>query len=79
LRRQLNYKTSWQGGQLIVADRFFPSSKACSACGMVKAKLSLTERVFTCERCGLVIDRDVKPQRTYFCSPSVAEALAEPR
>jgi putative transposase len=42
-----------------VADRFFPSSKTCSACGMVKAKLSLTERVFTCERCGLAIDRDV--------------------
>jgi transposase len=59
LRWQLNYKTCWQGGQLIGADRFFPSSKTCSDCGMVKAKLSLTERVFRCERCGLVIDRDV--------------------
>jgi putative transposase len=63
LRWQLNYKTCWQGGQLIVADRFFPSSKTCSACGMVKAKLSLDERVFTCEECGLVIDRDVNAAR----------------
>src|SRR5579875_197957 len=59
LRRQLGYKTGWRSGRLIVADRFFPSSKTCSACGMVKAKLSLAERVFTCEGCGLVIDRDV--------------------
>jgi putative transposase len=63
LRWQLSYKTSWRGGQLIVADRFFPSSKTCSACGMVKAKLSLAERVFTCEGCGLVIDRDVNAAR----------------
>jgi putative transposase len=66
LRRQLNYKTCWQGGQLIVADRVFPSSKTCSACGMVKAKLSLTERGFTCERCGLVIDRDVNAAKNLF-------------
>jgi transposase len=59
LRRQLSSKTSWHGGRLIVADRFFPSSKTCSAGGMVKAKRSLDERVFACEGCGLVIDRDV--------------------
>jgi transposase len=63
LRRQLGYKTSWRGGGLIVADRFFPSSMTCSACGMVKAKLSLAEGIFTCERCGLVIDRDVNAAR----------------
>jgi IS605 OrfB family transposase len=63
LRWQLSYKTSWRGGQLIVADRFFPSSKTCSACGMVKAKLSLAERVFACEGCGLIIDRDVNAAR----------------
>jgi len=56
---QLKYKTSWSDGSLFVAaDRFFPSSKTCSDCGTVKAKLSLSERVFTCE-CGLVIDRDL--------------------
>jgi IS605 OrfB family transposase len=63
LRWQLSYKTSWRGGRLMVADRFFPSSKTCSACGRVKAKLSLAERVFTCEECGLVIDRDVNAAR----------------
>jgi putative transposase len=63
LRWQLSYKTSWRGGRLIVADRFFPSSKTCSACGMVKAKLSLAERVYWCEGCGLVIGRDVNAAR----------------
>jgi putative transposase len=56
---QLAYKTSWSDGSLLVAaDRFFPSSKTCSGCGTVKAKLSLSERVFSCHACGLVIDRD---------------------
>ena len=41
LRRQLGYKTIWYGSRLVVADRFFPSSKTCSACGWVKAKLTL--------------------------------------
>jgi putative transposase len=56
---QLNYKTSWSHGSLLVAaDRFFPSSKTCSGCRTVKAKLALSERVFTCHACGLVTDRD---------------------
>jgi putative transposase len=62
-RRMLGYKTAWNGGTLITADRWFPSSKTCSRCGMVKAKLSLSERAFTCESCGLVIDRDVNAAR----------------
>jgi putative transposase len=44
---------------LVAADRFYPSSKTCSDCGTVKAKLSLSERVFGCQACGLVIDRDL--------------------
>jgi putative transposase len=59
---QLAYKTSWSDGSLLVAaDRFYPSSKTCSSCGSVKAKLGLAERVFTCDAdaCGLVIDRDL--------------------
>jgi putative transposase len=43
----------------VVADRFYPSSKMCSGCGWVKAKLTLAERTFTCEACGLRIDRDL--------------------
>jgi transposase len=59
IRRQLSYKTTWNGGQLMVADRWFPSSKTCSACGAVKPKLPLRARTFTCERCGLALDRDL--------------------
>jgi len=59
IRRQLRYKMCWSGGRLVVADRWFPSSKTCSACGAVKPKLSLSTRVFRCEHCGLVIDRDL--------------------
>jgi putative transposase len=58
-RRMLAYKTTWNGGKLILADRFFPSSKICSGCGAVKAKLALSERTYRCQACGLVIDRDV--------------------
>jgi putative transposase len=58
IHRQLAYKTTWMGGQLIVADRWYPSSKTCSACTTVKTRLSLHDRVFACDACGLVMDRD---------------------
>ena len=58
IRRQLHYKTLWNGGMLAVADRWFPSSKTCSGCQALKTKLPLRTRTFTCETCGLVIDRD---------------------
>ena len=58
-RRQLEYKTARTGARLHVIDRWYPSSKTCSNCGTVKAKLSLSERVYHCDGCGLVIDRDV--------------------
>ena len=57
--RQLEYKTTWYGSTLVKADRYYPSSKTCSQCGTVKAKLPLDQRVFCCEACGLSIDRDV--------------------
>ena len=63
LRRQLAYKTGWNGGRLVVADRWYPSSKTCSGCGAVKAKLALSERTYTCTPCGLVLDRDVNAAR----------------
>jgi len=62
-RRMLGYKTTWNGGTLIVADRWYPSSKTCSACGWRKPSLTLAERTFTCEACGLVADRDVNAAR----------------
>ena len=58
LARQITYKQAWRGGQVLTADRWFPSSKTCSACGDVKATLTLADRVFTCE-CGHTIDRDL--------------------
>ena len=58
-RRQSEYKAAWRGGRVIVADRWFASSKTCSRCGAVKAKLALSERTYGCTACGLVLDRDV--------------------
>ncbi|MFV2018224.1 IS607 family element RNA-guided endonuclease TnpB [Micromonospora sp. LOL_023] len=63
LRRHLGYKTGWYGSTLCVADRWYPSSKTCSACETVKPKLSLAERVFHCTACGLSLDRDVNAAR----------------
>ena len=58
--QQLKYKTSWSDGSMLVAaDRYYPSSKTCSECGTVRAKLALSERAFSCAACGLVIDRDL--------------------
>ena len=57
-REILTYKAENAGIKLIIADRFYPSSKPCSNCGAVKQTLKLTERVFVCSSCGLEIDRD---------------------
>ena len=59
IRRQLAYKPQQTGGELIVADRWFASSKTCSGCGAAKAKLALSERTYVCMECGIVLDRDV--------------------
>jgi len=58
-RRQLEYKCAWYGSQLIIAPRTFPSSKRCSNCGHKKKELSLSEREYHCELCGITIDRDL--------------------
>ena len=58
-RRQLGYKCSGYGIQLVIADRFYPSSKACSCCGFIKSDLKLNDRVYRCNACGLEIDRDL--------------------
>lgn len=58
-RRQLEYKGDWYGCEVMMADRFYPSSKRCSSCGTVKAELRLGQRTYTCESCGLSIDRDL--------------------
>ncbi len=59
VRKQLEYKCKWYGIELVIADRWFPSSKTCSRCGCIKKKLSLSERTYICEECGFEIDRDL--------------------
>lgn len=59
LRRLLTYKAQWYGVELVVADRWFASSKTCSVCGHVKDKLALSERVYRCGPCGAELDRDL--------------------
>ena len=56
-RRQIEYKSAWNTIPVIIADRFFPSSKLCSCCGNIKKDLKLSDRIYKCE-CGNVIDRD---------------------
>lgn len=56
-RRQIGYKSMWNNIPVIIADRFFPSSKLCSCCGNIKKDLKLSDRIYKCE-CGNVIDRD---------------------
>lgn len=58
LARQLTYKTEWRKGKIVVADRWYPSSKRCSRCGQVSVELKLAERTFRC-RCGHRADRDL--------------------
>jgi putative transposase len=63
LKRQLQYKTLWSGSKLAIAPRFFPSSKFCSGCGTLRPNLKLSERLFECAHCGLVLDRDLNAAR----------------
>lgn len=58
-RRQLTYKCELYGSELVIVDRWFPSSKTCSNCGIKKETLSLSERVFQCDHCGFTCDRDL--------------------
>ena len=58
LRRQIEYKAKTNGVKVVKADRFFASSKTCSVCGEKKEILSLSDRIYRCEHCGAVIDRD---------------------
>ena len=56
-RRQIEYKSAWNNIPVIIADRFFPSSRLCSCCGEVKKDLKLSDRIYKCD-CGNIIDRD---------------------
>ena len=58
-RRQIEYKAELYGIEVVIADRFYPSSKTCSCCGNVKKDLKLSDRTYRCVECGLEVDRDI--------------------
>ena len=74
-RRQLEYQTARAGARLHVIDRWYPSSKTCSNCGTVKAKLPLSERVYHCEECGFDMDRDLNAAINIQVAGSAPETL----
>ncbi|MGX4687795.1 RNA-guided endonuclease InsQ/TnpB family protein [Streptomyces sp. JNUCC 63] len=76
LRIMLEYKCAWYGRELVVIDRWFPSSKLCGACGTVREKLPLNVREWTCE-CGTVHDRDVNAARNILAAGLAASACGD--
>ncbi len=76
LRMMLEYKCAWYGRDLVVIDRWFPSSKLCGACGTVAAKMPLNVREWTCD-CGTVHDRDVNAARNILAAGLAASACGD--
>ncbi|AQW56070.1 transposase [Streptomyces hygroscopicus] len=76
LRMMLEYKCAWYGRELVMADRWFPSSKLCGACGTVREKLPLDVREWTCD-CGTVHDRDVNGARNILAAGLAASACGD--
>jgi putative transposase len=77
-KRQLEYKTSWYGGVVFKVDRWFPSSKLCSSCGVIKEDLKLSQRTYNCE-CGLSLDRDLNAAinlRNYYLNKQNTDGLS---
>jgi len=57
-RRQIEYKAQWARIPVVIADRWFPSTKTCVECGYINKDLKLSDRTYICPHCGNVIDRD---------------------
>ncbi|MDQ0595876.1 putative transposase [Streptomyces canus] len=76
LRSMLEYKCAWYGRELVVIDRFFPSSKLCGNCGTVTSKMPLNVRAWTCV-CGAVHDRDVNAARNILAAGLAASACGD--
>jgi putative transposase len=73
-RRQLEYKAEWYNCKIVVVDRFYPSSKKCNKCGNIKKDLTLADRIYKCEACGLEIDRDLNAAINLEKYPSTASS-----
>lgn len=78
LRRQITYKAETSGVGLLLAPRFFPSSKTCGACGTLRLKLSLAERIYLCEECGHTDDRDRNAARNLAAWGETELGMTEP-
>lgn len=76
LRSILEYTCAWYGREVVVVDRWFPSSKLCGACGTVAAKMPLNVREWTCG-CGVVHDRDVNAARNILAAGLAASACGD--
>lgn len=76
LRSILEYKCAWYGRELVVIDRWFPSSKLCGACGTVAARMPLNVREWTCD-CGVVHDRDVNAAKNILTAGLAASACGD--
>ncbi|WAZ19041.1 transposase [Streptomyces cinnabarinus] len=76
LRMMLEYKCAWYGRELVVIDRWFPSSKLCGPCGTVAAKMPLNVREWTCG-CGAMHDRDVNAARNILAAGLAASACGD--
>jgi putative transposase len=76
LRRQLEYKADWYGRTVIAIDRFYPSSKTCSSCGVIVAALPLNVREWTC-RCGAAHDRDVNAAKVILAAGLAVSACGD--
>jgi putative transposase len=75
--RQLTYKAQWYGRTLVAIDKWYPSSKRCSACGHVLGSLSLDTRVWTCPACDVTHDRDVNAARNIKAAGLAVSACGE--
>jgi hypothetical protein len=80
-RRRVDYKTRLFGSRLVVAYRWFPSSKTCSCCGVIKQTLALSQRIFHCDDCGFEAPRDVNAALNLaaLAASSAVTACGEPR
>jgi putative transposase len=74
IRRQLEYKAVWHGTRLVVLDRFYASSKTCSACGWMDDEQTLADRTFLCKECGLVLDRDLNAAINLLCEATTGSS-----
>ena len=77
LRRMLEYKAAWHGRTVIAVDRFYPSSKTCSACGVIAAKMPLSVREWTCAGCGASHDRDVNAAKVLVAAGLAVSACGD--